>query len=297
MPDRNKILILGGSSYVGRKLFEKLGSGRAIATYNNTPLSGGIRFDSLSMRLSEIVYKPETISHAIILLGDTNPETCAVDLSKSQALNVESIKKVIRDLNAWQIKPVFTSSEFVFNGVKGDYVETDPVNPILLYGKQKVEIEEYLQETCGDYCILRLAKVFGAESGDGTLFTSWLNAIEQGQTIRCATDQIFSPIYREDVVNVLIRVTEMTCSGIFHLAGPKPFTRMELLEMLLKHVKVYADVKVDVVPCSILDFNLKEKRPLNVSMVPKKLENAINYKIGDVEDVCEYIVKQKYRNV
>jgi len=81
------------------------------------------------------------------------------NLEKSKALNVDSIKRILNRLKEWEIKPIFASSEFVFDGKKGNYKETDEVNPILLYGKQKVAIEDYIQSQFKDYLIFRLAKV------------------------------------------------------------------------------------------------------------------------------------------
>lgn len=192
------VLILGGSSYIGQHLWSRLGPDKAIATYYTNPIPGGMYFDSLSMDLADIIDTPETISHAVILFGDTNPETCAADKAKSQALNVDSIKRVLEYLRYWRIKPIFISSEHVFDGTKGNYIESDPVTPILTYGQQKAEIERYLQDHFDEFVIIRLAKVFGAHRGDGTLFTNWLDDINRRQIIYCAHDQIFSPIWQRD---------------------------------------------------------------------------------------------------
>lgn len=293
----DRILILGGSSYVGRQLFARLGPDRAIATYNSHPMLNGVHFDSLSMRVSDVLERPETISHAVILLGDTDPETCAADPARSDLLNVQSIKRIVDDLLGLQIKPVFTSSEFVFDGGRGNYTETDPVNPILLYGAQKVEIERYIQEACDDYIIVRLAKVFGSQCGDRTLFTNWLDAIERGQTtIRCAEDQVFSPVYIEDVVGGIIRLIEVDGNGIFHLSSRKPFSRLALLAMLLCHVREVSPVKVEIISCSIHDFELREKRPPNVSMMPDKLIDTTGFEISDVACVCGDVVERAFRN-
>jgi len=283
---------------VGRHLFARLGPERAIATYNRHPIPDGVHYDALSMSLSDILERPETISHAVILLGDTNPETCAADPERSQLLNVESIKWIVDGLLQLQIKPVFTSSEFVFDGMRGNYTETDPVHPILLYGRQKVEVERYLEEICDDYIVARLAKVFGSEHGDRTLFTSWLDAIERGQrTIRCAQDQVFSPIYVGDVAEGLIRLMEVGAQGVFHLSSREPFSRLALLEMLLADVQKVSPVEVEIVPCSIHDFSLSEKRPPNVSMVPDALMEATGFEVSGVERVCGEIVERVFRNV
>lgn len=296
MRDGKKILVLGASGYIGRHLLHRLGRGRAIATYYRRPIPDGVYFDAVSMGLSEVVDAPGTISHAVILLGDKNPETCAADVERSYTLNVKSIKSIIDHLRAWRIKPLFASTEFVFDGVRGSYVEDDSVNPILTYGHQKVEIEQYLQTVCSEYVIMRFAKVFGDERGDRTLFTAWLEAIERGETIRCAYDQIFSPIHVTDVVESIVRLIEVDGRSIFHVAGRRPFSRLELLNMLLAEVNRHVLVDVRVVPCSIHDFDLREKRPVNVSLRPERLIRSTGVHIETVEARCHTIVRAVFAN-
>ena len=208
---RRRVLILGGSSFVGRHLAARFGPDRALATYCRTPMDAGVYFDALTMRVSEILTTPEDFSHAVILLADTGPDSCAADPARSWQLNVQSILTILAELSRWDIMPVFASSEFVFDGAKGNYTEDDVPQPILTYGKQKLAVERYLEEQEGRSLIVRFSKIVGAQRGDGTLFANWLEAIEQGQTttIRCAADQIFSPIAIEDVIEAIVCLIEL----------------------------------------------------------------------------------------
>lgn len=294
-----KILLLGGSSFVGRYLFKYLGPKKAIATYFRNPIENGIYFDALSMDLSRIIKEPNAISHAVILLGDTNPETCAADKEKSQALNVDSIKSILGQLKEKNIKPIFISTEFIFDGMKGNYTETDTPNPILTYGRQKLEIENYLHDNFKDFVILRLSKVFGSERRDGTIFSKWLEIIEQNANaaIPCADDQIFSPIYVDDVVVGIVGAIENNLSGIFHLASNKPFIRIELLNMLLSYLNEINPITIKVIPKSIHDFGLIEKRPQDVSMDPAKIVKAIKLNLSKIEIICKEIVDKTFQNV
>ena len=51
------------------------------------------------------------------------------------------------------------SSESVFDGDKGLYGETDQVNPVLTYGRQKVKMEELLQQEEEDHQSLACVQV------------------------------------------------------------------------------------------------------------------------------------------
>ena len=291
-----KVLILGGSSYVGRHLIAKINPNNVLFTYNKTTISGGVRFDSTVMDLEEVVDLNE-VNSAVILLGDTNPETCIEDVEKSENLNVRSIKRIINALSTYNIKVIFASSEFVYDGGTGNYIESDKTKPILLYGKQKLEIEHYIRKNISAHTILRFAKIYGSELDDKTLFTSWLKLVELENNIVCADDQYFSPVHIDNVVDTILFAISNEMRGIFNLAGPVRKSRMELLLILIREINKIEDCNTNVLPCSIDDFNLNEKRPKDVSMNPSKLVSATGVKLVYPDEVCAEIANKFYQNM
>ena len=291
-----KVLILGGSSYVGRHLIAKINPNNVLFTYNKTTISGGVRFDSTVMDIEEIVDLNE-VNSAVILLGDTNPETCIEDVEKSENLNVLSIKRIIDTLSTYNIKVIFASSEFVYDGGTGNYIESDKTKPILLYGKQKLEIEHYIRKNISTHTILRFAKIYGSELDDKTLFTSWLKLVELESNIVCADDQYFSPVHIDNVVDTILFAISNEMRGIFNLAGPVRKSRMELLLILIREINKIEDCNTNVLPCSIDDFNLNEKRPKDVSMNPSKLVSATGVKLVYPDEVCAEIANKFYQNM
>jgi dTDP-4-dehydrorhamnose reductase len=289
-----KFLVLGASSYIGRHLYERLGKEKTVGTYHNTPFKGGVKFDVLSMKLSDVIDKPENFSAAVLMLYDTDPESCAADPAKSHALNVVSMKSLVDQLIGWNLPIIFMSTEFVFDGNKGQYVESDSAEPILLYGRQKLEIERYIQNRCDKHAILRLGKVYGQQPDDGTLFTNWINALETSNSIQCANDQKFSPVFVDNVVAAIIACLEKKINGLFHVSGPLGSSRYELLEILINEARKYRQIDIDLVSCSIHSFPLKEKRPLDVTMSPKKFIKATGITPSHPADVCRDIVAKVY---
>lgn len=295
MANNKKYLILGADGFIGRHMFKKLTPARAIGTSHSFGLENCIQFDATETNLKDVVADPAEIRHCFILYGDTLPDSCAQNPEKSHAVNVESTKRVIDQLKHWRIPLTFTSSESVFDGTRANSMETDPANPIMLYGRQKLDIEHYLESSGQVFSIARLGKVFGSTSTNEKLFTGWINAIENGESsIRCATDQIFSPIFVNDVVNGLLLMAEKDVRGIFHLCGNKRESRMELLEMVVEEVRKFRTVNITLEPCSIDDFPLIERRPKDVSMKPDKLIAATGLKITPTQDVCRKIVEDYY---
>ena len=282
-------LILGGSSFVGRRLYQRLGAERAIATFNNNPFDGGVHFDSVSMDLADIVPDPAHIDHAILLLGDTQPDSCVADRERSHLANVVSIKHIIDRLKEWNIRPVFTSSEFIFDGEAGDYTESDEATPILLYGEQKLAVEKYIQDKTDDYAILRLAKIFGDDLDDGTLFSGLVAAAYSETAMRIASDQRFSPVHVDDVCDAILAACEGKLNGVYHVGGPQGLSRLECLHLAINAARRHAKIDVSIETCSIHDFDLPEKRPLDVSMKPDKLVAEMGTRLRTAEESCAII--------
>jgi dTDP-4-dehydrorhamnose reductase len=285
MGDDRSILLLGASGYIGRHLRARLGVARTIATYHRTPVAGGVYFDCRSMRLADIVAEPGKVSHAVLLLGNANPESCAMDPAVSTHLNVTCVRRLIDDLRQWGVTVVFASSDAVFDGTAGGYDETHQPNPVLTYGRQKAAIETELQLASGSL-ILRLPRVFGVVADDGTILTNWIRDIAEDRTIDCAHDQVFSPIFVGDAVEAIARLIDRNETGLFHVAGPDTFSRLTLLHRLMTHVPADLASRVRIRPCSIHDLPLLERRPLNLSMNPARLIAATGLRFTDIDALC-----------
>tara|TARA_S200000501_G_C20849344_1_gene755037 strand:- start:377 stop:1237 length:861 start_codon:yes stop_codon:yes gene_type:complete len=274
---KKKILLLGASSSLGKIFLRESNLNEIQGTYNKNKVGKSIFFDSIRSDISQLRIVWDNFSHAIILIGDTDPNSCIKDPELSNKLNILSIKRIIDFLSSKNIFIIFTSSEFVFDGKSGLYSESDSAEPILLYGKQKLQIENYL-EKIDNHCILRLAKMYD-DFDDSTLFLNWKNSIKENKVINCANDQFFSPLYTNDVVKITKIIVENNVSGLFHLSCGKRFRRDELLEVFCKTLKVKPEINL----CSINDFNLPEERPLDVSLNSNKITRLLDIKFTDTE--------------
>ena len=293
----SRFLIVGGSGFLGRALYARLGAARAIATYHKNPLPGGVYFDASTMRLADMFLRRDHgLTHAFLLHGITKIDDCARNPAGTAKVNVESTIRMIDDLLAAGVMPIFASSDAVFDGTRGLWMEEDPVNPILTYGRQKVAIEQYLLSKNVPWIVARLSKVVATDLDRHSVLGEWIEAIEAGKTIRCATDQIFSPTYIEDVVTALILLTEGNFAGIFHVCGSEAISRLELLTLLTREIRRYRDIEANILPCSIKDLPFPEERPLNTSMSPKKLYKTTGTVFDSLESVCERLARQRYSN-
>ena len=287
-----KILILGASGFIGRVLSECLGNQQCLGTYNSSrETNEGIRFNILTDSLSSLDFSG--ISHAVVLFGMTSPDQCANDLKLSEAVNIRGIKSVVDGLGERQIPFVFASTEVVFDGLKGAYVESDPPNPILSYGRQKLVVEQYISEKFPFGASIRVAKVYGTRPGDKSLLDNWRQQIWCGGDVRCAADFVSSVVHVDDVVNAILAIFSRGLSGIYHVGGPKGISRHNLFLTLLEAMKAKHRLPpIRVVSCSIDDFDTVEKRPKNISLNSNRIVKDTGISFRSFEDCCHEYVDQ-----
>ncbi len=292
---RPKYLIIGASGFIGGYLYRKLGPELAIATYHRQPVTGGIPFDAMSERLSKkLLRRYPGITHGFILYGITSFEACARDPQGTTMINVDSVRNVIDDLVEYGITPVFASSDAVFDGSSGWRTEEDPAHPITSYGRQKVLIEEYLSTNCPNAITVRISKILSTEPLAHDMLGAWIGSLEAGAIIRCAHDHVFSPADIEDINNALVQLAEKGLSGLFHVCGPVPISRLDLLQTLVREVERYRNTTSQIIPCSLRDFDASEPRPLNTSMSADKLYAALGVKFKLPGEICRLRVDAYY---
>jgi dTDP-4-dehydrorhamnose reductase len=290
-----KYLIIGASGFIGTHLFAMLGPQHAVATYRSHAFPGGVPFDAVRTRLSATLLKSKRdFTHAFIFHGITKIDACASDPEGTARINVESVRHVIDDLIDHEIIPIFASSDAVFDGSRGLWAENDPANPVLTYGRHKIMIEQYLREKSTAAIVVRIAKVVGTAAKSPDILGEWINQLEAGATIRCASDQIFSPADVDDVNRALVQLAENNCNGLFHVCGPQPISRLELLQALAREVEKHHRITAKIIPCSIRDFNFSEPRPLDTSMSPQKLYSTLNIRFKSPQEICRLRAINEY---
>lgn len=289
----DRVLVLGGSCAIGRALKQRLGA-RAVATHRGKGPEDWPRFDALTDTPDPLLDRFGPFRHAVVLFAESNPDRCAKEPEAARHLNVERTVEIIDRLLARGVTPVFTSTESVFDGRKGAYVETDAPNPLMTYGKLKREVERHLEGKPA--LVVRLSRVVGTTPGDRTMFTGWIGDIAAGKTIRVAADNRFAPIHVDDVAEGLVRLMDRGQTGLFHLGNPESAGRLEMLEMLLAAWRRSGrDFIGRIEPCRFSDFPTLEPRPLDSTIVPAKLIAATGLEIRSIEAICRQAVAAKDR--
>lgn len=123
---------------------------------------------------------------------------------------------------------LYVSTDFVFDGTKDTYSETDTPNPRGWYAATKYEGEKLVAALQTNGLIIRIANPFRLDSFTKPDFVyKIIERLKNNQEVVAANDQIFVPTFIDDIAGALKVLVENNASGICHVVGSQaisPFT-------------------------------------------------------------------------
>ncbi len=290
-----RALVIGASGLFGRRALAELGE-RGVGTFHTRPFVGGARFDALTMRIGEVLDRiDQPFSHAVIPYGAIDMEGCARDPAGTSAVNVVAMIRVIQDLFERRITPVFCSTDYIFDGSRALWRESDPAFPKMAYGAQKLAVEAWLGTRTEPWLVVRFSKVVSGRRDEAGQLGQWVNDIIAGKVHRCAADQFYSPGFVEDLAGSVIRLIETGATGIYHVAGPERYSRLGLLNLLVGKIEaVRPGITPAITAARLGDMPFLEKRPLDTSLSIARLQDRIGWRFTPMETLCERIAREHF---
>ena len=129
---------------------------------------------------------------------------------------------------------VHLSSDLVYSGAgPGGYVETDPVDPVTVYGRTMAEAELTIRAADPAAAILRISLPMGPSFNRHAGAIDWIQS--RFKAHRPATlyfDEVRSCTYCDDLTDVFEKMLCGNASGIFHCGGPTPRTLYQIAQVI-----------------------------------------------------------------
>ncbi|MCO5314725.1 MAG: dTDP-4-dehydrorhamnose reductase [Solirubrobacterales bacterium] len=151
-------------------------------------------------------------------------------------------------------RTLYVSTDYVFDGEKGsDYVETDPVSPINVYGRTKAAGEQATVAANRRSWIVRSSWLFGL-NGPNFVDTMLRLGSSTGQAL-VVRDQVGSPTWTWHLANGLVRLLDSDAYGVHHMAATGSCSWYEFAR------EIFARAKLDVTTLSATTEMLGRKAP------------------------------------
>ena len=190
--------------------------------YHNLDLLDEQSFTSL---FNEIC--PDAVIHAAAM---ANIDVCQVNQEMAERVNVGVTKMIARLCSEHDVKLVFCSTDTVFDGIKGDYIETDIPYPLNYYAETKVKGEQLVLSASPKNVVARLALVMGLPViGKGNSFLADMIAkLGKGIEIPFPANETRTPVDVITLGSALVELAGNQFGGMIHLSGNTKINRYQM---------------------------------------------------------------------
>ena len=238
-----------------------------LTNRGHTPI--GVEVEEMDITDSAAVeqeMKKETLDAVIHCAAYTAVDAAEDNREICMRVNAEGTRNIARVCRELDIKMIYISTDYVFDG-EGErpWEPDDARNPLNVYGESKYQGELAVEEYLDKYFIVRIAWVFGVNGKN--FIKTMLRLAETHKEINVVNDQTGSPTYTYDLAVLVADMAETEKYGRYHATNEGLCTWYEFA----KEIFAQAGVDIKVNPVSSEEFPAKAKRPHNSRMDKSKL--------------------------
>jgi len=217
-------------------------------------------------------FQPEIVIHAGAM---TRVDACEEQQWLAYQTNVEGTLNLILNADEYKCFFLFVSTDFVFDGETGFYIETDVRKPVNFYGKTKQDAEDAVMEYGHDWSIVRTSLVYGKPpAGKSNILTTIKEKLINNESYNVVDDQFRTPTFVEDLARGMLAIIENKKTGIYHLSGADILTPYAMAMELAAYLKADPGIIKRV---TAETFSQPAKRPQRTNLSIEKARNDLNY--------------------
>lgn len=216
-------------------------------------------------------------THVIHTAAMTNVDACELNPEECEQINVLGTQNLFEASKRIGAHFQFLSTDFVFDGTKGNYSEEDQVHPLSVYADSKVRSEQLLQnDAYTNWSIVRTIIVYGKGNNlSRSNLIAWAKeSLKSGQPMNVVDDQFRAPTWASDLAWGCIRICALNKTGIFHLSGPETYSIFDIVLIVAKHFGYSLDQLTRV---SSDTLSQPAKRPPKTGFNLDKARNELGY--------------------
>lgn len=213
-----------------------------------------------------IGFKPDLVIHGAAM---TQVDECEEKKMLSYKTNVEATDHLILAAEEINARYCYLSTDFVFSGDNGPYMEDDETGPVNYYGMTKELAEQHIMQSNLSWTIIRTILLYGkADHLNRSNFIYWVKEnLEANKPIRVVADQIRTPTYIPDLTKAIIDMAEKGSQGLYHISGKEVMSPYEMSLVIAQ--KLGLDTSL-IQPVDAQTFTQKGRRPLKTGFIIEK---------------------------
>lgn len=288
MNKNSKIIVTGVKGQLGYECVRELKE----RGYTNVL---GIDIDDLDITNEKAVKeffkkeKPEFLMHNAGWTAVDKAEEFPEKVYAVNSLGPKYLAEACKEVDAGMI---FISTDYVFDG-KGDtpFEVDSPRSGLSVYGKSKVQGEDYVRETLEKYFIVRISWAFGINGNN--YVKTMLRLAETKTELNIVCDQIGSPTYMFDLSKLMCDMMESNKYGVYHATNEGFASWYDFTKFIYE---VAGITHVNVKPITTKEYQklvpAQANRPLNSRLSKDSLDKAGFKRLPSWKDATRRFVKE-----
>jgi dTDP-4-dehydrorhamnose reductase len=218
----------------------------------------------------------------------TNVDGAEKDREGAFATNALGVKHISEACEKKNTVLLHVSTDYVFDGSKEEpFLESDVRAPINVYGESKLQGEQWIQEICSRYFIVRTSWLY-SEFGNN-FYNSMLKFAKEKKDLSITTEQIGTPTNANDLAKALLVMvgSGSKAYGIYHYANEGNCTWYDFAEAIFKFTGEIQNVnlaKTDHYPTFAA-------RPKYSVLNKEKFKNTFHSNILDWEKSLQQLIE------
>jgi dTDP-4-dehydrorhamnose reductase len=229
----------------------------------------------------------------------TNVERAESEPNLATAVNIRGAEALAICARSLDIPIIHLSSSYVFDGAQTmPYRETDPAEPLSVYGQSKLLGERAVAKVHPEHVILRMSWVYSAFGRN--FVTEMLRQAKSSDTVRVVQDQIGNPASAVDIADAIFAVGKRIVSGrstrenygTFHLSAPDAITPTAFAAAIFAESGKCGGPKANVAAITRAEYASKHTRPKNAALDSTKIARVHGISLPPLERSLGMCIKR-----
>jgi dTDP-4-dehydrorhamnose reductase len=266
------ILVFGASGQLGQCLAH-------VAKERNTP---GLIFppedqaNILNPEGLRSLFEQHKPAYAINCAAYTAVDKAEDEVEIARKVNRDGVENLARLCGEFGAVLIQISTDFVFAGTGNQpLVETDPAEPISIYGLTKLEGEQVIPPLTDRYFILRTSWLYSEYANN--FVKTMLKLGRERDELRIIWDQVGTPCYAIDLAGCILTIieTQSTGYGIYHYSNEGVTSWYDFATAIFE----LSHTEVKTTPIRTAEYPTKATRPAYSVMDKTKAKTALGVAI------------------
>jgi dTDP-4-dehydrorhamnose reductase len=176
--------------------------------------------------------------------GNCALRACELDPRLAWRTNVEGLINLLSIVVERDVRLVHLSIDLVYSGQRSlpgpcsslpvpGYLESDPTDPVTVYGKTMVAAEQLIRDWMPSACMLRISLPMGISFNGHAGAIDWIQArFKKRRPATLYFDEVRTPAYTDCLNRLYERVLASELTGLYHAGGPRPMSLYQIAQVV-----------------------------------------------------------------